>query len=112
MIVLTEKRGDITALRPSGRLDSATSGAFERAVDEAFEAGARRLVLDFSQLDYISSAGLRSTLIAGKKARALEGGQLALCALKPQVMEIFAISGFTAIFTICKDLDEALAQFH
>jgi anti-sigma B factor antagonist len=110
MIVQTEKKGDIAVLRPVGRVDSANAADFERAVADVFDGGAKRLVLDFSQLEYISSAGLRSTLIAGKKARALEGGRLALCALAPQVAEIFAISGFTAVFTICKDLDEALAQ--
>jgi anti-anti-sigma factor len=110
MIVQTERHGDITVLRPAGRVDSANAADFERAVADVFDGGSRRLVLDFSQLEYISSAGLRSSRIAGKKARALEGGQLVLCALAPQVAEIFAISGFTAIFTIRDDLEDALAQ--
>ena len=111
MNIETEKRGEVTILRPVGRVDSATSGAFEQAIVAAFDGGIRLMVLDFSRLEYISSAGLRSTLIAGKKARALPEGQLVLCSLSPQVAEIFAISGFNTIFTICNNLDEALCRF-
>ena len=110
MMVQTEKRGDIHIVRPAGRLDSATSGAFEQAVAAVFDDGGCRVVIDFSQLAYISSAGLRGTLIAGKKARAIDGGRLVLCALSPSVREIFEVSGFTSIFTLCDDLDAALAE--
>jgi anti-anti-sigma factor len=104
-----EKRGDIDVLRPAGRIDSSTAGAFERAVGEVFDAGSRRMVFDFSQIEYISSAGLRATLIAGKRMRTVQGGKLVLCSLAPQVREIFEISGFVAIFAICADLDAALS---
>ena len=85
--------------------------SFEQAIVAAFDRNTRSLVLDFSKLEYISSAGLRGVLIAGKKARAVQGGKLVLCALSPQVAEIFTISGFISIFTVCADLDAALAQF-
>ncbi len=108
MNIHTETRGNIDILRPSGRIDSTTSGAFDLALAEAFDRGCQRLVLDFSQIEYVSSAGLRSTLIAGKRMRAVPGGKLALCSLAPPVREIFEISGFLAIFTICDSLDAAL----
>jgi anti-anti-sigma factor len=108
MNIHIEKRGDVDIVRPSGRLDSSNSGAFERAVGEVFDAGSRLMVLDFSQIEYVSSAGLRATLIAGKRMRAVPGGKLVLCALAPQVREIFEISGFVAIFAICADLEAAL----
>jgi anti-anti-sigma factor len=103
-----EKHGPTDVLRPSGRLDSATSAAFERAIGGVFDEGSRRMVLDFSQIEYVSSAGLRTTLVAGKRMRSVAGGKLVLCALAPQVREIFEISGFVAIFTIAPDLDAAL----
>ena len=109
MNVQIETHGNIDVVRPAGRIDSANSGAFEVALGEVFERGGRRMVLDFSQIEYVSSAGLRSTLIAGKRMRAVPGGKLVLCSLAPQVREIFEISGFVAIFTICTSLEAALA---
>jgi len=109
MNVQVETRAGIDIVRPAGRIDSSNAGAFERAVGEVLDRDCRRLVLDFSQIEYISSAGLRSTLIAGKRMRAVAGGALVLCSLAPQVREIFEISGFVAIFTICAGLEEALA---
>jgi anti-anti-sigma factor len=107
--VHSEKHGEIDVLRPAGRIDSATAGTLDRAINAAFEGGGRCMVLDFSQIEYISSAGLRSTLIAGKRMRAVPGGRLVLCSLGPQVREIFEISGFNAIFAICADFEAALA---
>ncbi len=109
MNIHTETRGNVDILRPAGRIDSANSAGFELAIAEAFDRGCQRMVLDFSQIEYVSSAGLRSTLIAGKRMRAVPGGKLALCSLALPVREIFEISGFVAIFTICDSLDAALA---
>lgn len=108
MNIQTETRAGIEIVRPAGRIDSSNAGVFERAVGEVLDQGCRRLVLDFSQIEYISSAGLRSTLITGKRMRAIAGGRLVLCSLAPQVGEIFEISGFLAIFTICASLEAAL----
>lgn len=110
MNIHTEIREGIHIARPQGRLDSATVGELDRTLEALFAGAASKLILDFSQVDYISSAGLRSTLIAGKKTRALPGGRLALCGLRPQVAEIFDVSGFKAIFLICPDLAAALVQ--
>jgi anti-sigma B factor antagonist/stage II sporulation protein AA (anti-sigma F factor antagonist) len=111
MLIQTEKHAGIDVIRPVGRVDSASATAFEQAIAAAFDTGSSSLVLDFSKLEYISSAGLRGVLIAGKKARALPGGKLVLCSLSPPVAEIFTISGFISLFTVCDKLDAALAQF-
>jgi anti-anti-sigma factor len=108
MNVQIEKHGQTDVLRPAGRLDSATSAVFERAIGGVFDEGSSRMVLDLSQIEYVSSAGLRTTLVAGKRMRSVAGGKLVLCALAPQVREIFEISGFVAIFTISADLETAL----
>jgi len=109
MNVQCEVQSSVDIVRPRGRIDSATAGIFERAVAEVFERGSQRLVLDLSRVDYVSSAGLRATLIVGKRMRAIPGGKLALCALAPAVREVFEISGFVSIFTICASLDDAMA---
>lgn len=111
MNIQIERHDQITVLRPVGRLDSATSSSFEKAVTAAFDGGARWMVLDFEALEYISSAGVRSALVAGKRARGLPGGRLLVCSMNQQVGDIFRISGFIAIFEICENLPAALARF-
>ena len=67
-----------------------------------------RVILDLSGLEYISSAGLRVLLIVAKKVQQAQG-KVALCGLTPNVREIFAISGFDAIFSIQPDAAAAIA---
>ena len=86
-------------LRPEGRLDSNTVNAAEADLFSYLEKGETRVVLDLSQLDYISSSGLRLVLMMGKRLSFKEG-KLALCGLKPQIREVFEISGFISILTV------------
>ena len=100
--------GDVVVLAPHGRVDTATAKAFEAALLEAVGGGARRLVLDFGALDYISSAGLRVVLLGGKRLKEANGS-LALCGLKPTIRDVFEISGFLALFRVADDRPAAIA---
>jgi len=93
--------------QPGGRIDSNTAGQFEQELLTRIEAGEARVVLDFSALDYISSAGLRVVLMAAKRTQAAQGA-LALCGLNESIREVFEISGFLSILTVCEGRDEAL----
>lgn len=111
MNIQIEKNGDVVIIRPAGRIDSANAGQFEQTLKTEFAQGTHRLILDFSQLDYVSSAGLRCVLLAGKHARGQAGGKLVLAGLRDPIREIFEISGFLSIFTVTPDLDQALTHF-
>ena len=104
-----ERRDDILILRPRGRLDSNSSPELERVVAEQLEVGTQRVVFDLSALDYISSAGLRVVLLAGKKLRASKG-KLVLVGLSDMVREVFDMSGFLTLFAVTHTLDEGLAK--
>ncbi|MET1114143.1 MAG: STAS domain-containing protein [Comamonas sp.] len=104
-----ERRGDILIVCPGGRLDSSSSPELERLLTEQLETGCQRLVLDFSRLDYISSAGLRVVLLTGKKLRASQG-RMVLVSLQDMVREVFDMSGFLALFAVADTLDEGLAK--
>jgi len=71
--------------------------------------GEPRLVLDFSRLNYISSAGLRILMIAAKQVKSQQG-IIAVAAMQPVVHEIFDISKFTFVLNCFDTVDEALAQ--
>ncbi len=92
-----------------GRLDSNTSAEFETLATSQLTAEAPRMVISFSGLDYISSAGLRVILILAKKIRQAQG-RLALCEMSPSIREVFDISGFLSILTVRNSQDEALAE--
>ena len=103
---------DTVVLAPAGRIDHATSEAFQKALQPFMErcaAGQDHLVLDLAGLEYISSAGLRVLMLARKQAKA-QGGALAVAALQPVVKEIFEISRFTVIFDVYASVREALAR--
>ena len=109
MDIRHEREGDVTVLVPSGRIDSTTSAELERACEEHIAQGSTRLLLDLAHVDYVSSAGLRVFLVAGKKAQRV-GGRLALCNLSPMVREILAIAGFDRILTTAQSRGEGLAK--
>lgn len=108
MDVQESASGSATLLRAAGRVDSASSAAFEAALLPRIRAGAIRVVLDLSGVEYVSSAGLRVMLMAAKAAKA-GGGQLALCCLSPMVAEVFRVSGFSKIIPILGTETEALS---
>ena len=101
-----EKQGNINVVEVKGRLDTSNYMEFDNKLQELMTPGSFTLV-DCTELDYVSSSGLRVLLIALKKSEQT-GSKLALCSLKPQIMEIFKISAFDSIFTIFPDRKSAL----
>ncbi|MFC5498096.1 STAS domain-containing protein [Caenimonas terrae] len=94
---------------PSNRLDSGNSPAFEKEIMSQLEAGTTHVLIDFSDLNYISSAGLRVVLLTAKKTKAA-GGKLVLCGLSDSINEVFMVSGFNAILDIQPTREAALAR--
>lgn len=94
----------------NGRLDAVGTEAAIESVHAAIDAGARHVLLDMGSVNFLSSSGLRALLLVRKKLMA-QGGELRLCALRPQVREVFAITGFTQVFAIHHSREEALAAF-
>jgi anti-anti-sigma factor len=109
MEVRLEEKGSFTVINPIGSLDFNNSTDFEKRVMSVIEAGKLNIVIDFAQLNFISSAGLRVLLMTAKKLKS-SGGKLGLSSLNEQISEVLTISGFTAIFSIFSDSDEAIAK--
>ncbi|HKM22005.1 MAG TPA: STAS domain-containing protein [Lachnospiraceae bacterium] len=86
--------GAKSTLKITGRLDTATAPELEKAI-AALEADVKELVLDFAELEYISSAGLRVVLAAQKKMNTQ--GSMVIMNANESVMEVFEITGFADI---------------
>ena len=95
----TNDKAPITKLKVVGRLDANTVNIMEKSLNDSLNAGARALVLDMSDLTYISSSGLRALLTAKRNA-SQKKGDLYICALKRNVRDVFDMVGFSAVFHI------------
>ena len=103
---ITEKKTDkCTVIGINGRLDTTNYSVLEKKLMELIDTGQVRLLINLSQMDYVSSSGLRILLMALKRITAAKG-KFALCSLQENIKEIFEISGFTNIFEIY-DVEEA-----
>ena len=109
MDIQKEKRSGVTVVAPRGRIDSVTSSALEQALVQSLDAGERRLVVDLTGVDFISSAGLRVLLVLAKR---LGGGKgsVVLCSLSDPVRQVFELAGFLSLFTISPSRDLALEK--
>jgi anti-anti-sigma factor len=107
----TSKRKEKGALVISlkGRLDAVTSPMLEKDLKDLMAGGERFFVMDLADLDYISSAGLRSILVVVKRLKEKQG-KLVLASLKSVVREVFEISGFSTIIPIFESVDSALSS--
>ena len=88
---------EAASLKIIGRLDTTTAPELEAAIDGC-AAGIKALVLDCSELEYVSSAGLRVILKAQKLMNAQ--GTMKLTGVNETIMEVFDITGFADILTI------------
>lgn len=92
MKIIVSRGQEKLALRVEGRLDTMTSPQLERELGEGLEK-VQELTLDFTSLEYISSAGLR-VLLAAHKQMMRQEGRLVVRGANEDVREVFAITGF------------------
>ena len=97
MTINRKKDDSKLVLELLGRLDTTTATLFEDEIN-AITDNSVDLVLDFSELEYLSSPGLRVVLMAQKKMT--KNGSLTVKNVNETVMEIFEITGFSDILTI------------
>ena len=97
MNIMKTTEGTKLALSLEGRLDTTTAPQLEAEVKGALD-GVTELVLDFSQLEYLSSAGLRVILAAQKIMN--KQGKLVIRHVNETILEVFEVTGFSEILTI------------
>jgi anti-anti-sigma factor len=108
MEVIQEKRTNMVFLYLKGRLDGANSQSLENNLMKLIEDGAKELIIDCSQIEFIDNAGLRALLNTAKKAVSVNG-RVALHSPSAVAKEIFDKTGFSMVSRIYYTREEAIA---
>jgi anti-anti-sigma factor len=98
MIVVSSPQQDIWAVAPQGRIDSAAARSVEDALNGLLDEGRSRIIVDFADVSYMASAGLRVLILSLRRARKL-GGDVHLAAVTPEVREVLNMAGLHTLFT-------------
>lgn len=110
MEVTVKEVNEVNVLSFEGNLDTNTAPQAQAQIDELIDGGSSKILINFVDLNYISSAGLRVLLATAKKMKATSG-DLKICGLNKTVQEVFDISGFSSILSVVATEEEALAGF-
>lgn len=110
MDITTRSVDQVKIVDFNGNLDTNTAPQAESLLKDLVDGGDKKILINLLKLDYISSAGLRVFLATAKQLKT-EGGEMRLCNLNETVQEIFDISGFSMIFTVKPNEEEALKGF-
>jgi len=100
-----EKNTKIVALK--GRMDAVSAPDFEEKMGEWSDQGETSFIINLGEVDYMSSAGLRSILIVAKNLKQ-QDGKLIFVNLREEVSKIFRISGFSSMIPTYESVETAL----
>jgi anti-anti-sigma factor len=109
MEIETKKEKVAAVVSVKGRIDAVTAPEFEKKVIDLISKGEKTFVVNLVELDYISSAGLRSMLAIAKKLKEREG-KIVFAGLRGPVEQVFKIAGFPSIFNVFDSEESALKQ--
>ena len=110
MEIPEEREGTAVILRPIGELDATHAPDLEEIVERALGANPKHLLIDLSDVKYISSRGLRAFGLAAKKAKETNVS-LAVCSLQKFVAEVFTVSGFDELIAVHESRTSAMRSF-
>jgi anti-sigma B factor antagonist len=100
----------VSVITVNGRVDSSTADRFEAAVTDELKAGQRNIVFDLSEVDFLSSAGLRILVMSRKEAQK-GGGVVRLAQPSTRVKETLEIAGLDVLFETYPSREEAIAAY-
>lgn len=109
MDISEEQNGDVTIVEVKGRIDSNSAKTFDDTLNSLINAGRARLILDLKNIIYISSAGFRVLLLAGRNAEE-KNGTIALCNVSFEVRRLFDLARFIDLFPIYSSREEGVTK--
>ena len=111
MEITVKELNHIELITIQGRVDSVEASRFAQALEAANHRGKYRLVVDMSQLEYMSSAGFRALLAAQRNSKRYNRGEVVLAAVPERIREALELAGFTELFKTFDDSLLAVGHF-
>ena len=108
MEITTKEFQHIELITIKGRLDSVVASQLAEVLDAAHHRGKYKIVIDMSQLEYMSSAGFRALGDAQRNGKRLNRGEVVLAHVPDNIREALELVGFTEYFKILNDVSSAL----
>jgi anti-anti-sigma factor len=108
--IQSERRQQAMVISLAGSFDALTAPQAERTIAARLEKGQQQVVVDLSQVDFMSSSGVRVLLIALKQSREV-GSKLRLAAAQPGVQRTLEISGLVRVLKTYPTVEGALRSF-
>ena len=98
-------------IKVKGRIDSYTAPHLTEAIESQNKDGHYKIVIDMSELEYMSSAGFRALLLGQRTCKRYNRGEIALANIPKRILDAFELTGFTPLFKIYPDLTSAVGSF-
>ncbi len=98
---------EVVLVEVTGSVDAYTAPTLDKTLNDVLTEGHSRLLLDASQIGFMSSAGLRALTSAQREARQL-GGEVRLFGLSAQVRRVFEMSGLDQLFCVADTREQAM----
>ena len=111
MEITTTQYKSCDLIKANGRVDSYTSPELDKVLEEILNAGRYKIVLNMSDVEFISSAGLRVLISTQKKCKKFNRGELILSAVPERVNTALDLAGFVPLFKITDNDTDAVGMF-
>ena len=98
-------------IKASGRVDSATSHQLSEVMDKLTESGRFKIVFDMSEVEYMSSAGLRVLIATQKTCKRYNRGEIVLAVVPKRIYEALELAGFIPLFRFFDNVLDAVGHF-
>lgn len=109
--VMRGDNGEVSILRLKGFLDAHTASDLERAVQKLIDERRYKIIVNFRELTYISSAGLGVFMGFIEEVRS-NGGDIKLTSMSPKIFRVFDLLGFPTLYEIRDEENQALQSFY
>jgi anti-sigma B factor antagonist len=111
MEVTNQRFKHCDVLKVEGKVDSYTAPDLSKAIEDLNAESRFKIVLDLTNLEYMSSAGFRALLVGQRNCKRFNRGEIVLACVQKRIMDALELTGFTPLFKIYDDITSAVGYF-